>query len=158
MAESLHSILSKDFCPKLPLKLRENLSLKEQRTEYRLQFGKRRICVAYQVDGTIITDGNKCDYLVLAKQDEDAQKNDWKAIFIELKGTDVEHALKQLDASMSDARLKHSSINELHARIVAKSFPSNKSNPKFEAAKRAFKNKHNCSIKQVTSGNPDLVS
>ncbi len=158
MSESLHSILEKDFQPKLPLDSRENLSLKEQRTEYRLRFGNRRTCVAYQVDGNIITEGNKCDYLVLAKQDENPQNNNWKAIFIELKGTDVEHALEQLDASMSNGELKHGSINERHARIVAKSFPSSKSNPKFEAAKRTFKEKHKCSLKQVSSGCPDLVA
>ncbi len=106
----------------------------------------------------IITEGNKCDYLVLAKQDENPQNNNWKAIFIELKGTDVEHALEQLDASMSNGELKHGSINERHARIVAKSFPSSKSNPKFEAAKRTFKEKHKCSLKQVSSGCPDLVA
>lgn len=158
MSESLHSILEKDYKPKLALCSRENLSLKEQQTEYRLQFGNQRTCVAYQIDGTIITKGNKCDYLVLAKQNENPQDNNWKAIFVELKGTDVEHALEQLDASMSNSKLKHSSINERHARIVAKSFPSNKSNPKFEAAKRIFKEKHKCSLKQVSSKQPDLVA
>lgn len=157
MSESLHSVLEKDFRPTLPLESRENLSLKEQRTKYLLRFGKRRTCVAYQVDGNIITEGNRCDYLVLAKQDEDSQDNNWKAVFIELKGTDVEHALKQLDAGMSNSKLKHSSINERHARIVAKSFPSSKSNPKFETAKRIFKERHKCSLKQVSSGCPDFI-
>lgn len=158
MPQSLHSILQSRYKPKLPLSLRENLSLKEQRTEYKLQFGKRRTSVAYQVDGNIITEGNRCDYLVLAKQTENPGENSWKAIFVELKATDVEHALKQLDASMSNAILSHESISERHARIIAKSFPSNKSIPSFEMAKRRFKSKHNCSLKQITSGCPDLIS
>lgn len=158
MSESLHSVLVRDFTPKLSLATRENLSLKEQRTEYNLKFGYRRTCVAYQIDGNIITVGNKCDYLVLVKEDEQPQNNYWKAIFIELKGTDVEKALIQLDATMSNDKLKHSSIIERHARIVAKSFPSSKSNPKFEAAKRFFKKRHKCSLKQVSSGCPDLIS
>lgn len=157
MAESLHSNLLRVFSPEFPLVLRENLSLKEQQTKYVLRFGKRRSCVVYRIDGYIITEGNRCDYVVLSKQDESESDNRWKAIFVELKGTDVEHALKQLDAGMSNPRLKHDSINERHARIVAKSFPSSKSNPKFEAAKRLFKQRHNCSLKQVSSGTPDLI-
>lgn len=157
MKESLHTVLEKDYAPTLPLANREKLSLKEQQTIYRLDFGKRRLCVVYQIDGKIIHAGNKCDFLVLAKQEDDSNNNDWKAIFIELKGTDVEHALKQLDAAMSNKIFRHDSLVEKHARIVAKSFPSSKSNPKFELAKRMFKSRHDCSLKQISSGNPDLI-
>lgn len=157
MKESLHTILGKDYTPTLPLANREKLSLKEQQTVYRLDFGKRRSCVAYQIDGKIIKSGNKCDFLILAKQEENSVSNDWKAIFVELKGTDVEHALKQLDAAMSNKIFMHDSVVERHARIVAKSFPSSKSNPKFELAKRIFKTRHKCTLKQVSSGSPDLI-
>ena len=159
MAEdSLYTLLShKQYDPCLPLDERENLSLKEEQTIYKLRFGIRRNCVAYHIDGYIIEDGYKCDYLILSKQSSDKESNAWQAIFVELKGTDVEHALKQLDATLSNRVFHHKSIDERHARIVAKSFPSSKSNPKFELAKREFKKKHNCSLKQVTSGNPDLI-
>lgn len=158
MAESLYSVLSRNHTPALPLAERKNLSLKEQQTLYRLEFDRRRSSVVFHIDGDIVKDGNKCDFLVLAKQKETSSEEDWKAIFVELKGTDVVHALTQLDASMSDSRLKHPSVKERHARIVAKSFPSSKSNPKFEKAKRDFKIKHKCSLKQVSSGTPDLIS
>ena len=100
MAENLHTILSRRFRPRHEPAERANLSLKEQQTTYILNFGKRRECVSYQIDGYIITDGNKCDYLILARQDGEAEW--WKAIFVELKGTDVEHALVQLDAAMGN--------------------------------------------------------
>ena len=158
MAESLYSVLSRNHTPALPLAERKNLSLKEQQTLYRLDFDRRRSSVVFHIDGDIVKAGNKCDFLVLAKQEESSSKEDWKAIFVELKGTDVIHALTQLDASMSDSRLKHPSVTERHARIVAKSFPSSKSNPKFEKAKRDFKTKHKCSLKQVSSGTPDLIN
>lgn len=157
MADSLYSILLKEHVPVLPLAERQNLSLKEKQTIYRLEFDRRRSCVAFQVDGDIVKRGNKCDFLVLAREESKSGEEKWKAVFIELKGTDVKHALIQLDASMSNPLFNHASTSERHARIVAKSFPSSKSNPKFEKAKRDFKTKHKCSLKQVPSGNPDLI-
>lgn len=159
MAESLHTILSKSYSPKLPMTERESLSIKETKTTYRLNFGKRRQSVAYQVDGNIIKHGNKCDYLILAKQDTPSDNEEkWKSIFVELKGKNVLHALEQLDATLDNDLFKHSSVNEVHARIVAKSFPSNTANTEFEKARRRFKTKHkNCSFKQVSSNQPDFI-
>lgn len=159
MAESLHSILAKDYKPAQPLADRENLSVKETKTTYKLRFGKRRLSVVYQIDGNIITKGNKCDYLILARQDiAKDEKEKWKSIFVELKGKDVLHALEQLDATLDNRLFMHTSVNEVHARIVAKSFPTNNANTEFERARRKFKTKHkNCSFKQVTSGQPDYI-
>lgn len=158
MVETLHTVLSKSFTPKLPLTERENLSIKETNTTYRLSFGKRRLSVVYQIDGKIITEGNKCDCLILAKQDEDNSDEKWKSIFVELKGKDVMHALQQLDSTLDNKLFKHPSVNEVHARIVAKAFPSNNANTEFEKAKRKFKSKHkNCTIKQVSSNQPDFI-
>lgn len=159
MAESLHTVLSKSHEPKLPLAERSELSIKETQTTYRLRFGKRRLCVAYQIDGKIISDGNKCDYLILAKQDSIAKSDEkWKSIFVELKGKDVIQALRQLDATLSHNLFNHDSINEVHARIVAKAFPANGSNTAFELEKRKFKRKHkDCTLKQVSSNQPDIM-
>ena len=159
MAESLHTVLSKSFQPKLPLAEREKLSVKEERTTYVLDFGKRRQSVVYQIDGDIITRGNKCDCLILAKQDVAADGNEaWKAVFVELKGTDVVHALQQIDATLDNQQLRHPSVNEVHARIVAKAFPANNANTEFEKVRRNFKKKHkDCSFKQVKSNQPDFI-
>ena len=159
MSDSLHTVLSKSFAPKLPLADRESLSIKEDRTADVLNFGKRRQSVVYQIDGNIIKEGNKCDCLILAKQDIPADgKEMWKSIFVELKGTDVGHAVEQIDATLDNALFKHPSVNEIHARIVAKSFPANNANPEFEKAKRNLKKKHkNCTFKQVKSNQPDFI-
>lgn len=157
MAESLHTVLSNKYVPKYPLAERSELSLKESQTTYKLSFGrsKRRESVVYQIDGYIITAGKKCDYLILAQQDV---ADTWKSIFVELKGTDVNHALEQLDASLSNPIFRHDSINEVHARIVAKSFPANTANSEFEKARRKFKTKYkSCSFKQVSSNQPDII-
>lgn len=160
MAESLHTVLSQSYTPKLPLTDRKSLSLKERNTTYRLNFSKSRLSVAYQIDGNIITKGNKCDYLVLARQDNSERDDEkWKSVFVELKGTDVLHAILQLDATLDNEMFKHPSINEIHARIVAKSFPANTANVEFEKARRRFKTKHkNCIFKQVSSNQPDFIS
>ena len=48
----------------------------------------------YKIDGNIIIDGNKCDYLVL--------NDDLKtAYLIELKGKDIHHAIKQLEDTLN---------------------------------------------------------
>ncbi len=159
MTESLHTVLSRTYSPRLSLAERENLSIRETNTTYKLSFGKRRQSVAYQVDGNIIKEGNKCDFLILARQDiTENDEEKWKSIFVELKGKDVLHALAQLDATLDNKIFKHSSVNEVHARIVAKSFPANNANTEFEKAKRRFKTKHkSCTFKQVSSNQPDVI-
>ena len=110
MSESLHTVLSKSYAPAQPLTERENLSIKETNTTYKLKFGHRRQSVVYQIDGKIITAGNKCDYLILARQDKPADDGDvefWKSIFVELKGKEVLHALKQLDATLDNRIFQH---------------------------------------------------
>jgi len=47
---------------------------------------------AYLVDGCLITDGQRCDYLVIP--------NARSAVFIELKGGDVEKGISQLEQSV----------------------------------------------------------
>ncbi|MDE6843230.1 MAG: hypothetical protein K2J24_06865 [Muribaculaceae bacterium] len=159
MAESLHTVLSGRYSPAQSLASRENLSIKETKTTYKLSFGIRRQSVVYQIDGNIITEGNKCDYLILAKQDTAGNDDEkWKSIFVELKGKDVLHALKQLDATLDNKLFKHSSVNEVHARIVARAFPANKADTEFEKARRRFKTKHkNCTFKQITSNQADYI-
>lgn len=44
----------------------------------------------YHIDGEIITEGLRCDYLLL-------EEEHLNAIFIELKGTQLEHAIRQLE-------------------------------------------------------------
>lgn len=152
---TLHSHLSLRHTPHMPLALRQRLSLKEQRTVYCAEFGERRESVVYHVDGDIITEGYKCDFLILA--DRKDNKRSWLGVFVELKGTDVEHALQQLEATLRHPELNHPSVSGRHARIVARSFPSSKANPRFEAAKRRFKMTLKTSLKQVKSGDTDRL-
>ena len=53
----------------------------------------RSVVRQYEVDGKIITEGNKCDYMVL----NDDMKT---AYLIELKGDRIHHAIKQLEDTL----------------------------------------------------------
>ena len=46
----------------------------------------------YQIDGVVIKDGIRCDFLVMNEDDK-------SAYLIELKGSDLEHAIKQLETT-----------------------------------------------------------
>lgn len=65
----------------------------------------------YAIDGVVIRQGNRCDYLLL---NED--KN--TAYLIELKGSDLAHAARQLEATENALRSELSQYNK-HYRIVA---------------------------------------
>lgn len=53
----------------------------------------------YQIDGGLITDGVRCDYLLL-----NCEKK--HSIFIEIKGSDLLHAVDQLDRSIDLLKTK----------------------------------------------------
>lgn len=67
----------------------------------------------FHIDGYVIkgTTGKKCDYLIL----NDSNK---KAFYIELKGTDVKEATKQLDNAIKE--INDSIGYEVYPRIVFK--------------------------------------
>lgn len=153
---SLHEVLiANGFTPHHTLADRERLSLKEKRTQYIMQLSEKFPTASFQIDGKIITEGNKCDFIILVKHNPIAHL--WKEVFIELKGTDIKHAIEQLETTLKIEILQHPTINERKARIVALSFPSYKSNPTIELAKRRFLSSYRCELKSVKSGQPDQV-
>lgn len=134
---------------------RDALSFKEQKTQYKLQLSRRCPTVSYQVDGNLIDEGYKCDFMVLAGH-EDAP-GPWTQVLVELKGTAVEHAITQLESSIKHPMLIHRDVAVRKARIVAQSFPSHKSNPVVEKARRRFQTLYKCELKTVKSNQPDKI-
>jgi len=67
------------------------------------------------VDGCVVTEGERCDYLLLV---DDADVS----VFVELKGSDVKHALEQLEETHKQLR-DHCKTNNfgLSARYAARS-------------------------------------
>lgn len=52
---------------------------------------------------------------------------------------------------------RHPSNDVVCARIVAQSFPSNKSNPTMEKAKQEFRRKYQCDLRGMKTGQTDKL-
>ncbi len=65
----------------------------EKRSVIRFHNNNRLLFKKVQVDGCAITDGIKCDYLLCSENEQDEY-------FIELKGSDISHAIDQLRATI----------------------------------------------------------
>lgn len=151
-AKTTHERLQEEF-PDLDhiLKRRDIFSVKEKTACYRLEnLGECRN-VNYQVDGGLIprsdTVDRKSDHLLLIR----VSKNDWIDVFIELKGTDVMHGLKQLEATLLHPLFKPHTPNERRvARLVGRSIPSSKNNPEIERLKQRIINL-DCTLKTIKS-------
>ena len=60
----------------------------------------RRQVSRITVDGCAITKGPRCDYMVVARGDTEIEE-----IYVELKGSDIDHAIRQLEATIG--KLSH---------------------------------------------------
>jgi len=70
----------------------KEIVFKENRSKLTILNPNRLIGKRLEVDGCEITEGIRCDYLLLIKSLE---------MFIELKGQDIHHAIEQLERTMS---------------------------------------------------------
>ena len=129
------------------------ISLKERSTVYLLNFVPPMDCVAYQVDGIKGADKDKCDKLVVATTCTDEKV----CVFVELKGSDVAHAVKQLDATLSYPLFVQNRAKWTKARIVANKIPANTGRSVVERAKVDFRRKYNCELICLKSGQPDFL-
>lgn len=130
----------KKYEAELSLGDRKIVSTSEKGKTYRIKFHNIKPSALYAIDGNIITEGNKCDKLVLIQSDK--SKNNWLEIFVELKGKDVDHAIEQLKATVDKPIFQHKTIEKRWARIVAQSFPRNTGDSSYERARIYFKKKN----------------
>ena len=128
---------STGFKPQQTLLARKTVVVKEEGKKYVLDVQSESPSVVFHVDGDIIKTGLKCDKLILVNT-RNTTTEEWVQIFVELKGTDVIHGMKQLLESVKNPIFASLSNKQRKARLVATSFPSNKSNPKVEELKREF--------------------
>ena len=151
---NLHKRLQdKKYIPEQELKVRKLVSTSEKGKRYLLQVDSPYESVVYQIDGSIITVGNKCDKMVLVKKSVDH----WVQIMVELKGVDVKSAIEQLECTLQNKTLQHTTNKEKRARVVAASFPSNRANPIMEAAKILFRKNFDCDFRGLKSDQPDKI-
>lgn len=151
-------LLAEGYAPEQALQIRAKVSVSENGKRYLLATNGKEESVVYAVDGNIVKEGLKCDKLVLVKRSaKDVTPEQWTEAFVELKGVDTNHAIDQLRQTLKKAIFKHPSNDDIRARIVAQSFPSNKSNPTMEKAKQEFRKDYNCDLRGMKSGQEDKL-
>ena len=84
------------------------------------------------VDGCVIREGNKCDFLLVSNEYGDQY-------FVELKGEDVNHSVEQLETSMEQLMDKRNNI--IHKAFVVSSNAGMKIDTHRQAIEKRFKNK-----------------
>lgn len=102
----------------------------------------------YAIDGGIIKDYNivKCDKLVLL----DLENQTLFELFVELKGTNIQHAIEQVEATLKNPLFKDSAVKIRQARIIGRKIPSNTGNSITEKAKKMFISRYNCRLEFKT--------
>ena len=144
------------FTPEQSFIARKVVSTSENGKKYLLLFAVPKRCAVYQVDGNIVTTGDRCDKFILVE--EDALVNRWNEIFVELKGRDVGHAIKQLRSSLQAKVFMHPTIGKRYARIVAQCIPRNSGNSIIERARDEFRKNYSAELKCWSSGKTDSLS
>ncbi len=156
MVEPLDKILTHNgYSATQPFIVRKEIRVKEMGTVYVLQFKPEMLTSAYQVDGYIIKNDNvdKCDYVILANH-----KENWAEIFVELKGCNISHGVKQLRETITNQLFKTTKHSLRRARIVTSNrIPTNSGNSIVERAKVDFK-KLGCDFKVIRTLQPEVLS
>lgn len=98
--------------------VRDTFVCREKRSRYSLSLEPKMEGWRYQVDGYIITEGDKCDALILVKDGDD-----FAEIFVELKGSDVRHAITQLEETLKHNLFKDNDCLLRWGRIAIYSYP-----------------------------------
>lgn len=76
--------------------------LKENRSRLVINNSRKEKIRRVVVDGCVITEGQRCDFLIIDSNNVE--------YFIELKGCDVEHAIKQLETTINKLGAKIKSV------------------------------------------------
>jgi hypothetical protein len=87
--------------------------------EYRVTNDNGKEICKIKVDGCLIKEGERCDYLILSCEDK-------SAFFVELKGHDLQKALSQIDSSINKLKDEIPELQEfkIYARIVLNRNPT----------------------------------
>ena len=143
------------FSPEQAFQQRKVVSTSENGKKYCLALNPPHKCVVYQVDGNIITTGERCDKLVLVEYD--VVNTQWAEVFVELKGGDVAHAVDQLRCSIKNDLFSHPTVKKKHARIIAQNIPRNSGHSVVERARDEFRRTYGTELKCWSSGRMDSL-
>ena len=152
MGNTYNTLCAVGFCPEKERALRSEFSVKDKGVSYTQKLNDKLYTSVFHVDGKIIFDGNKCDKLaVIEFKDSEA----WANVFIELKGSDVRHAILQLESTLLHPIFRNEHPQKMYARIVSSSMPLRRNDPEWEKAVKRFREKYKCELRRVKNHQPD---
>lgn len=111
----------------------------------------------FQIDGNVIRVGHKCDKLLLIIEATTAPDKG-TAVFIELKGRDIDHAIEQLEATINNQLFIPYPTEKERARariVTAGCGPKSSSRKKLEEARIRFRNRYNIGLRVLKHNQPD---
>lgn len=149
----IKKLVDSGFIAEQPLQHRSTVSLSEKGKTYKVDVRNGAKSVVFQIDGYVITAGLKCDKFLAATTNTDS-----RAVFVELKGKDISHAIDQLEATINNHYfLPHPLRNDCtRARIVSSGCgPKSASHAKLEKARIRFKEHYNIELKILKNNQPD---
>ena len=109
--------------------------LAEKRSKITFLNPKRRPLRQVRVDDCVITSGPRCDYLLI-----DSASTEY---YVELKGSDVRRAFRQLEATIPQVSADKKGLAK-HCFIVSTRCPS--MSPEIQRKQRSFKKRFNASL------------
>ncbi len=111
-----------------------NIKFEENKSQITFSNKSQKKCLKINVDGGVYPKGGKntrCDKLLV-------EKEKLRFYFVELKGADIEHAIKQLASSICDSKLNPDCAQSKIAFAVGKNhFPA--TNPLIQGWMKKFK-------------------
>ena len=114
------------------------------RSKFRLENPQKLEIRVIQVDDCVIKQGMRCDYLVIAPSKD--KPSDVQEIYIELKGSDVRHAVEQIATTIQKLDL---SMSAAICFIASTRCPINST--QIQNLKKKFRKKYNAKL-TITNG------
>lgn len=109
------------------------ISIDENRRVLKIKNSSACYINKVKIDDCYIKVGKRCDYLFEIINGSTIEK----VFYVELKGSDIIHAIEQLKATIVHCERIHNSVNLKQCYIVASRFPS--AGPSSQTLKRKFK-------------------
>ena len=155
MSKGIYDNLLRITKPEQALQVRKNISVSEGKAIYIASINPEREVAVFPVDGKLVTEGNRCDKLILSQYD--GSETDWIGHFIELKGCDISHAITQLEATLNNKMFQDVSLKQKYARIVGRKFPANTGNSDVERARINFIKRYKCELRCLKYKQEDKI-
>jgi len=112
---------------------RKLISISENRRVFKIKNSSTLYINEVVVDDCYIKIGERCDYLFEVTKDSVIEN----VFYVELKGSNITHAIEQLKATITYCKNIHSNVKLKQCYIVASKFPS--SGPASQTLKKKFK-------------------